>query len=177
MFWKLILQKWKEKSDQPLDLLKPRQLWQEKAQWLKSLQTVLTFTNIFFKIPVRKSFKIQAFNIYLNFQWSIISVQLKPKISCAHIAIIQITIKVRKSQKQFMVSSILPKNKQKYEKKFDLTVLWYLRLNFICSFFGRNDGTIIWFWDLLTFSNCYIFVTKGVHFDNIILRIFLIFVY
>jgi hypothetical protein len=44
---------------------------------------------------------------------------------------------VRKYRKQFMVSSILPKNEQTYEKMY-----------FFRSFFGRNENTIICFRDL-----------------------------
>ena len=37
-------------------------------------------------------------------------------------------------------------------KKLDLTVLWHLRSNFFCSFFGRIKDTINCFQDLLTFN-------------------------
>ena len=57
-------------------------------------------------------------------------------------------VKVSKSQKGIMVSSILPKNKW----KVSALVLWYLRSNCFCSFFGRIEDTINCFRDLLTFN-------------------------
>ena len=42
-----------------------------------------------------------------------------------------------------------PKNRT---KKINLTLLWYFRSNFFCSFFGRIEDTINSFRDLLTFS-------------------------
>ena len=56
-------------------------------------------------------------------------------------------VKVSESRKQFM----LPKNEQKSP-----TLLWYLRSNCFCSFFGKIEETINWFRDLLTFiSICF----------------------
>ena len=55
-------------------------------------------------------------------------------------------LKVRKSQKQFMVSSILSKNERKNEK-FNLTILWYQWLNFFVRIF---EDTIICFRDFQT---------------------------
>ena len=62
-------------------------------------------------------------------------------------------IKVRKSRKQFIVSSILPKNKQK------ITILSVFSLgntqdgDFSLVFFGRFEDTIICFRDCLTFTS------------------------
>ena len=53
-------------------------------------------------------------------------------------------LKVSKSQKQFMVSSILPKNEH-----WDNFMNWKLSQ---CSFFGRIEDTINCFRDLLTFN-------------------------
>ena len=47
-----------------------------------------------------------------------------------------------------MVSSILQKN----ERKKIALVIWYLRSNCICLFFGRIEDTINCFRDLLTFN-------------------------
>jgi hypothetical protein len=65
---------------------------------------------------------------------------------------IQLLLKVRKSRKQFMVSSILPKNERKNDKIQPITYLILSTVvDFFCSFFGRNEDTIICFRDLLTF--------------------------
>ena len=58
-------------------------------------------------------------------------------------------VKLSKSRKQFMESSILPKN----EKKNDITVLWYLRSKFFHSFFEIIEDTINCFRNLLTFTD------------------------
>ena len=47
------------------------------------------------------------------------------------------TLKINKSRKQFMVSSILPKN----NRNFLTLLLWYLRSNCFFSFFGRIEDT------------------------------------
>ena len=61
--------------------------------------------------------------------------------------IIYLLLKVSKSRKQFMVSSILPKN----ERKNSTLLLWYLRSNCFLLVFGRMGETINCFQDLLSF--------------------------
>ena len=55
-----------------------------------------------------------------------------------------VIVKVSKSQKQFIVSSILPKI-----ERWDNSMYWKLSQ---CWFFGRIEDTIIYFLDCLTFS-------------------------
>ena len=63
-----------------------------------------------------------------------------------------VTLQVSQSQKQIMVSSILPKNEQK-------SLFWVfpkekmLRIVIFCSFWGRMEDTINCFWDFLTFNH------------------------
>ena len=59
------------------------------------------------------------------------------------------TLKVSKSQKQFLVSSILPKHKR---KQFDLKY-YSSKIEFFRSFFGRIEETINCSLDLLTFKS------------------------
>ena len=72
-------------------------------------------------------------------------------------------IKVSKSRKRFMVSSILPNNKQKNST----LLLWYLRLNCFRSFFGRIEETINCFWDLLTFNKPKLWFVNKFHLTQI----------
>ena len=60
----------------------------------------------------------------------------------------KVLIKVSKSQKQLMVSSILPKNER---KKFDFTSM-IPQVELFSFVFGRIEETINCFRDLLTFS-------------------------
>ena len=62
-------------------------------------------------------------------------------------------LKVRKFQMQFMVSSIhnCPKKRTKNQKKIDLTVQWYLRLNFFFRFLGDKKTPQFAFEIYLTF--------------------------
>ena len=59
------------------------------------------------------------------------------------------TLKATKSRER-LIPSILSESKWK-KKKINLTVLWYLMLIFlfVCLYFGRNECTMIGFWDLL----------------------------
>ena len=59
----------------------------------------------------------------------------------------QCLLKVSKSRKQFMVSSILPKNEKNRPNSTTIP-----QVDFFCSFFGRNEGTLNCFRDLLTFK-------------------------
>ena len=55
-------------------------------------------------------------------------------------------LKVSKSRKQFIVSSIFPKNEQNSLSFF------FTQDSEFCSFFGRIEDTIIFFRDCLTFK-------------------------
>ena len=59
------------------------------------------------------------------------------------------TLKATKSRER-LIPSILSESEWK-KKKINLTVLWYLMLIFlfVCLYFGRNECTMIGFWDLL----------------------------
>ena len=65
-------------------------------------------------------------------------------------------LKVRQSQKQIMVSSILSKN----ERKITILIIFFLGNTqdsvFFCSFFVRIEDIIIYFRDYLTFSEMWL---------------------